>query len=113
VREEVLHALEATYAHAAPEFVYFKTLLHLFGDSEKEQVLLKQLYERSPELACARQLAQHFLRLVRERRGRELDDWVADVHTTGPPELRGFSRNLPSSTTEAGASAGKARKSEM
>jgi transposase len=61
---------------------------------EKEQVLLKQLYERSPELACARQLAQHFLRLVRERRGRELDDWVADVHTTGPPELRGFSRNL-------------------
>ena len=43
---------------------------------------------------CARQLAQHFLRLVRERRGRELDDWVADVRTTGPPELRGFSRNL-------------------
>jgi len=32
--------------------------------------------------------------MVRERRGRELDDWVADVHTTGPPELRGFSRNL-------------------
>jgi transposase len=61
---------------------------------EKEQVLLKQLYERSPDLVCARQLAQHFLRLVRERRGRELDDWVADVHTTGPPELRGFSRNL-------------------
>ena len=61
---------------------------------EKEQVLLKQLYERSPELACARRLAQQFLRLVRERRGRELDDWAADVHTTGPPELRGFSRNL-------------------
>lgn len=32
VREEVLRALEASYAHAAPEFVYFKTLLHLFGD---------------------------------------------------------------------------------
>ena len=61
---------------------------------EKEQVLLKQLYERSPELVCARQLAQHFLRLVRERRGRQLDDWAADVRTTGPPELRGFSRNL-------------------
>jgi hypothetical protein len=61
---------------------------------EREQVLLKQLYERSPELVCARQLAQHFLRLVRERRGRELDDWVAGVHATGPPELRGFSRNL-------------------
>jgi transposase len=61
---------------------------------EKEQVVLKQLYERSPELEPARKLAQHFLRLVRERQGRELDGWVADVHATGPPELRGFSRNL-------------------
>ncbi|HEX8365978.1 MAG TPA: helicase-related protein [Allosphingosinicella sp.] len=32
VREEVLRALEASYAHASPEFVYFKTLLHIFGD---------------------------------------------------------------------------------
>src|SRR5229473_5961696 len=61
---------------------------------DEEQLLLKKLYERSAELASARQLAQHFLRLVRERRGRELDEWVADVRTTGPPELRGFSRNL-------------------
>jgi len=61
---------------------------------EKEQVLLKQLYARSAELVSARRLAQHFLRLIRERRGSQLDDWVADVHKTGPPELRGFSRNL-------------------
>ena len=61
---------------------------------EKEQVLLKQLYERRLELVSARRLAQQFLRLVRERRGGELDDWVADVHQTGPPELRGFTRNL-------------------
>ena len=60
---------------------------------DKEQLLLKQLYERSAELVSARRLAQHFLRLVRERRGRELDEWVAEVQT-GPPELRGFSRNL-------------------
>lgn len=33
VREDVLRALEASYAHASPEFVYFKTLLHLFSDS--------------------------------------------------------------------------------
>jgi len=57
-------------------------------------VLLNQLYERSAELVSARQLAQHFLRLVRERRGRELEEWVTEVHKTGPPELRGFSRNL-------------------
>ena len=61
---------------------------------EKDQILLNQLYERSAELVTARRLAQQFLRLVRERRGRELDEWVADVHQTGPPELRGFSRNL-------------------
>jgi transposase len=61
---------------------------------DEEQALLKQLYERSAELVSARQLAQHFLRLVRERHGHELDAWVADVHATGPPELRGFSRNL-------------------
>jgi len=61
---------------------------------DEDHVLLKQVCERCPELVSARQLAQQFLRLVRERRGRELDAWVADVHTTGPPELRGFSRNL-------------------
>jgi transposase len=32
--------------------------------------------------------------LVRERRGTQLEQWIADVQTTGPPELRGFSRNL-------------------
>ena len=57
-------------------------------------MLLKQLCEHSPELAQTRQLAQQFLRLVRERRGRELHKWVAAVQKHGPPELRGFSRNL-------------------
>lgn len=37
VREEVLRTLEASYAHASPEFVYFKTLLHIFGDYLIEQ----------------------------------------------------------------------------
>jgi transposase len=32
--------------------------------------------------------------LVRERRGHELDEWSAAVLAIGPPELRGFSRNL-------------------
>jgi transposase len=62
---------------------------------EQEQHLLQELCQRNPELVSARQLAQQFLRLVRERPGgRELDNWVAAVHNTGPPELRGFSRNL-------------------
>ena len=61
---------------------------------DKDRLLLTHLCERSSELVTARQLAQQFLRLVRERRGHELDAWVADVHATGPPELRGFCRNL-------------------
>jgi len=61
---------------------------------DKERELLDQLYGRSAELASARKLAQDFLQMVRERRGCELDAWVANVHQTGPPELRGFSRNL-------------------
>src|SRR5439155_5229213 len=43
---------------------------------EKEQHLLQELCQRSPELVNACQLAQQFLRLVRERPGgRELDSW--------------------------------------
>jgi superfamily II DNA or RNA helicase len=46
VREEVLRALEASYAHADPEFIYFKTLLHLFGDflsdQANEEALIQQ-----------------------------------------------------------------------
>jgi transposase len=59
---------------------------------DKDRMLLKQLYERSAELISARRFAQQFLHLVHDRRGRELDEWVAEVHHSGPPELRGFSR---------------------
>lgn len=37
VKEDVLRCLEAHYAHASPEFVYFKTLLHIFGHYLAEQ----------------------------------------------------------------------------
>lgn len=37
VKDEVLRTLESLYAHASPEFVYFKTLLHIFGDYLAEQ----------------------------------------------------------------------------
>lgn len=61
---------------------------------DAEQELLANLCGRSAELAVSRQLAQRFMVLVRERRSGQLDQWIEDVHTTGPPELRGFSRNL-------------------
>lgn len=47
VREEVLRALEASYAHAAPEFVYFKTLLHLFGDFLVDQAAEEELIQQT------------------------------------------------------------------
>jgi superfamily II DNA or RNA helicase len=47
VREEVLRTLEANYAHSAPEFVYFKTLLHLFGDFLNDQVAEEALIQQT------------------------------------------------------------------
>lgn len=61
---------------------------------DAERVLLTDLCRRSSELATSRRLAQRFMVLLRERRGTHLEGWIAEVQSTGPPELRGFSRNL-------------------
>jgi transposase len=37
---------------------------------------------------------QTFCRMVRERRGHELDTWVAAVQQTGVKELRAFAKGL-------------------
>jgi transposase len=39
-------------------------------------------------------LAQHLIVLVRERCGTQLEQSIAEVQNTGPPELPSFSRNL-------------------
>jgi transposase len=61
---------------------------------DAERILLADLCRRSNELAASRRLAQRFMVLVRERRSGQLDQWIAHVQATGPPGLRGFSRNL-------------------
>jgi transposase len=61
---------------------------------DAERILLTELCRRSDELAMSRRFAQRFMILVRERRGTQLDQWITEVQSTGPPELRGFSRNL-------------------
>ena len=43
-----------------------------------EQAMLNQFGASNAEVVSTRKLAQHFMRLVRERRGCELDDWVAE-----------------------------------
>ncbi|MBZ9673788.1 helicase-related protein [Mesorhizobium sp. ES1-3] len=47
VRDEVLRVLEATYAHASPEFVYFTTLFHLFGDYLAERAEEEAQFEQT------------------------------------------------------------------
>ena len=47
VKDEVLRTLETLYAHASPEFVYFKTLLHIFGDYLAEQADEAQQFEQT------------------------------------------------------------------
>jgi transposase len=62
--------------------------------NEAEHAVLQRLGLRDPELVTTRRLVQDFMHMVRERRGRKLEAWVAHVQGNGPPELRGFSRNL-------------------
>jgi transposase len=57
-------------------------------------VLLTELCRRSSELATGRRLAQRFMVLLGPASLTDLEQWIADVQTTDPPELRGFSRNL-------------------
>jgi transposase len=49
---------------------------------------------RSWTRRIARRLAQRFLGLVRARGGTEPGGWAAQTQASGPPELRGFARNL-------------------
>jgi transposase len=59
-----------------------------------ERRILEQLGHHNPELISTRRLVQQFLRMVRTRGGRNLEAWVVNVDLNGPPELKGFSRNL-------------------
>ena len=61
---------------------------------EAEHDVLHQLGLRNPELANTRRMVQQFMRMVRERRGGNLEAWATQVQPNGPPELRGFCRNL-------------------
>jgi transposase len=59
-----------------------------------EQALLEQLLALDPEIATARGLVQAFAALVRERRGDQLDDWIARAEDAGIAHLRRFARGL-------------------
>lgn len=62
--------------------------------SETEQTFVEQLRSLDPMVAAADRLAQRFLRLVRERRGVELDAWIAEARVSDVAELARFAESL-------------------
>jgi transposase len=69
-------------------------LLKLEGLKESQSEMIDELCRLSPEIKIAAELAQRFLRLVRERRSEELRAWMIEVEQSGVPELKAFARGL-------------------
>jgi transposase len=67
--------------------------------SVEAQTYLDQLCALSPIVAQANSLTQAFLVLVRERRGEQLDAWVADAQQSGIEALARFATGLLSDLT--------------
>lgn len=59
-----------------------------------ENQALKQLGQLDPSLAQTQRLMHHFLLMVRERRGEELDGWLRAAFHSGIPEWRSFVHKL-------------------
>jgi transposase len=59
-----------------------------------ERVFVAALGQRCPEAACAGELAQGFLAIVRQRDHDALDPWVEQAERSDLPELRGFAVGL-------------------
>ncbi|WP_329405751.1 transposase [Nocardia vinacea] len=61
-------------------------------DDEKQH--LRQILHRSDTLTTVNQLVSDFAGMVRERRGRHLDTWIADATDSGITHLRSFANGL-------------------
>ncbi len=55
---------------------------------------MHRLCARHPGLAAAYRLTQAFVRMLHERRGEDLEGWVADTTEEGLPHLRAFAAGL-------------------
>jgi transposase len=60
----------------------------------EEQTYLDQLCELSPAVDLANSLTQAFLALVRERRGDQVDAWIAEAQQSGIEALARFATGL-------------------
>lgn len=55
---------------------------------------VERLVTHSPEIQLAQELVTEFFGLVRERRGQNLDDWIARAEASGLGPQAGFARSL-------------------
>ena len=62
--------------------------------SAEAQTYLDQLCQVDASIARAHALSQAFLRMVRERRGQDLEAWMAEATDSGIAELARFARGL-------------------
>lgn len=59
-----------------------------------QQKYLTQLCEADQEIAQTYELIQSFTRMLRERRGERLDEWLAQVEAQGGSELQSFAQGV-------------------
>jgi transposase len=62
--------------------------------SREAQAYLDQLCAMDAGIAQAHRLSQVFLAIVRERRGADLESWMAETIASGLDELARFARGL-------------------
>ncbi|WP_285544166.1 ISL3 family transposase [Streptomyces lavendulae] len=60
--------------------------------SEDDEVQLGEVCLACPDIARAREIAERFTALVRDRTGHLLPDWISDVERDAPQPIRGFAR---------------------
>jgi len=60
----------------------------------EEVAYRERLCTLCPDVAAVYPLAQEFMRIIRERDGAQLDQWLADVQASGVRELKQFAKSL-------------------
>jgi transposase len=75
----------------AVSFVMACPAAHRADDAQR---YLDQLYQMDPDIARAHELSHAFLTMVRERRGTDLEAWMAEAMHSGIGELARFARGL-------------------
>ncbi len=62
--------------------------------SEDEALEVEKILDRSDPLATTQRQVREFAKMLTQRDGQRLGDWISDVETTGAPALRSFATGL-------------------